>query len=269
VTLGSCDLIATDEFNYVVVYDPAAGFVTGGGYINSPAGAYTEEPTMTGTANFGFVSKYQKGQTLPTGNTQFQFHAGDLDFKSSAYEWLVISGAKGQFKGTGTINGSGNYGFLVSAIDGALLSTPGTDKFRIKIWDRTTNSVVYDNQPGAADNADATTSIAAGSIVIHKPAKSGNTQQSSVLEESAAIGKFEMKAMPNPTTAHFQLMFSGNEDQPTTIRIIDITGRLIELRNNVYGNTIRFGDHYKPGIYLVEASRGTEKVILKAIKTSK
>jgi hypothetical protein len=147
------------------------------------------------------------------------------------------------------------------------LPTPGTDKFRIKIWDRTTSNVIYDNQPGADDNADATTSIAAGSIVIHKPPKSGSTQQSSVLDETNAIRKLEIKALPNPTIAHFDLVLKGNEDQSATIRIIDITGRLMELRSNVNGNAIRFGERYKPGIYFVEATSGGEKVILKVVKT--
>src|SRR5207248_3436906 len=35
---------------YVVVYDPSAGFVTGGGWIASPAGAYAADPTLTGKA---------------------------------------------------------------------------------------------------------------------------------------------------------------------------------------------------------------------------
>ena len=51
----------------VIVYDPSAGFVTGGGWINSPAGAYRDNLALTGRANFGFVSKYQKGATDPDG----------------------------------------------------------------------------------------------------------------------------------------------------------------------------------------------------------
>ena len=47
----------------VVVYDPSAGFVTGGGWIDSPTGAYPAVPALTGNANFGFVSK--KGQSTP------------------------------------------------------------------------------------------------------------------------------------------------------------------------------------------------------------
>ncbi|HKZ49263.1 MAG TPA: PKD domain-containing protein, partial [Thermoplasmata archaeon] len=46
---------------FVVVYDPEGGFVTGGGWINSPPGAYARDLTLTGKATFGFVSKYQKG----------------------------------------------------------------------------------------------------------------------------------------------------------------------------------------------------------------
>ena len=51
----------SSTLGYVVVYDPNGGFVTGGGWINSPVGASTPNPDLTGKANFGFVSKYQKG----------------------------------------------------------------------------------------------------------------------------------------------------------------------------------------------------------------
>ncbi|MGH8245431.1 MAG: hypothetical protein ACREUU_03260 [Gammaproteobacteria bacterium] len=44
-----------------------------------------------GKANFGFVSKYLPGANLPSGNTEFQFKAGGLNFKSTAYDWLVIA----------------------------------------------------------------------------------------------------------------------------------------------------------------------------------
>jgi hypothetical protein len=43
----------------------------------------------------------------------------------------------------------------------------GVDKFRIKIWNKATSTVVYDNQLGDVDNADATDAIEGGSIVIH------------------------------------------------------------------------------------------------------
>jgi hypothetical protein len=157
---------ATSQYEFVVVFDPSAGFVTGGGWINSPAGAYTAGPALTGRANFGFVSKYKKGANVPEGQTEFQLHFATFNFHSTAYQWLVVSanGTKAQYKGDGKLNGGGNYGFLLTAYDGS------PDSFRIKIWDKATSAVVYDNRVGAPEDIDAADpqEIAGGSIVIHR-----------------------------------------------------------------------------------------------------
>lgn len=159
---------AQSVFEFVVVFDPAAGFVTGSGWVSSPTGAYAADVSLSGRATFGFVSSYQKGAAVPSGNTRFQFHAGDFHFRSTAYQWLVVAGPQAKFKGSGTINGEGDFGFLLSAVDGDVNGGGGIDKFRIKIWDKVTGSVIYDNQTGAADDAAAATEIEAGSIAIHK-----------------------------------------------------------------------------------------------------
>jgi hypothetical protein len=164
----------SEESIFLAVYDPNGGFVTGGGWINSPEGAYGDDPTLTGKANFGFISKYKKGATTPTGKTEFQFKAGDLNFHSDTYEWLVVAGARAMFKGTGTINGEGEYKFILTAIDGDLQGGGGADKFRIKIWveDEVTGeeTIIYDNMLGAEEDAELgeTTELGGGSIVIHK-----------------------------------------------------------------------------------------------------
>ena len=155
------------SLQYVVVYDPSAGFVTGGGWIQSPTGAYALEPTLAGKATFGFVSKYKKGATTPSGETAFEFRTADLSFHSEAYQWLVISGARAQFKGAGTINGTSGYGFMLTAIDGDVKGGGGIDRFRIKIWDQATEEIVYDNMMAATDDAAPTTALGGGSIVIH------------------------------------------------------------------------------------------------------
>jgi hypothetical protein len=163
-----------DQPAYIVVYDPSAGFVTGGGWFDSPAGAClfsgcAADGTSSGKASFGFVSRYKKGATTPTGTTEFQFKAGGLVFQSTSYQWLVVAGARAQYKGEGAIVGSAaSYGFLVTAIDGALAGGGGADRFRIKIWDVATGEVVYDNQMGEAEDAEAATTLGGGSIVIHK-----------------------------------------------------------------------------------------------------
>ncbi len=145
-------------YEFVVVYDPSAGFVTGGGWIDSPEGAYKPDESLSGKATFGFVSKYKKGADTPTGNTEFQFHAAGLNFHSDSYEWLVVTGSNyARFKGVGTINGEGAYKFMLWAGDGE------PDTFRIRIWEEdevtAVETDIYDN---GFDQA-----IGGGSIVIH------------------------------------------------------------------------------------------------------
>jgi PKD repeat protein len=164
LTVTDNDGAASNEavYQFVVVYDPDAGFVTGAGWIASPVGAFAANPSLSGIATFGFVSKYQNGATTPTGNTRFQFVVAGFNFQSENYEWLVVNqnDSNAQFKGSGTINGSLDangdpFKFMLWAGDG----TP--DTFRIKIWDESSGSevVVYDNGSEQA--------IGAGAIKIH------------------------------------------------------------------------------------------------------
>jgi len=157
---STCTLLA--------VYDSSAGFVTGGGWFDSPVGADEVNPNMTGKAHFRVVSKYKKGQTSPAGKMRFKFPAGNLDFHSDSYDWLVVTGAKAQIKGTGSINDSGNYGFILTAIDAKRTASTRQDLFRIKIWDMDDDTLVYDNKMNMGDIGDPGTAIDRGLIVIHK-----------------------------------------------------------------------------------------------------
>ena len=147
----------------VVSYDLSAGFVTGGGWIQSAAGAYGPDLTLSGNATFAFDSKYNKGAgaTAPTGTTEFQFHAGGMDFQASSFQWLVVNqaGTTAQFAGTGTINGQGSYTFMLWAMDGGNTG----DTFRVQITNNNGGATVYDNGVNQL--------IDGGSIVIHTAGK--------------------------------------------------------------------------------------------------
>ena len=153
-------------FQYVVVYDPSAGFVTGGGNFTSPAGALVSDPSATGKVIFGFNSKYTSDSTSPTGSTMFNFNVGSFNFSSNNYSWLVVSPPKAQLKGTGTVNGSGNYTFFLTVIDGSLSGTEN-ESIRMQVLN-SNNNVIYDNQSGAPSNADPATVINGGNIIIHQ-----------------------------------------------------------------------------------------------------
>jgi hypothetical protein len=77
-----------------------------------------------------YFTSLKKGADVPTGKTEFQFKAGNLNFHSSGYEWLVVGGPHAKFKGVGTISGSGNYGFTVTATDSDINGGGDADGFR-------------------------------------------------------------------------------------------------------------------------------------------
>ncbi|MFC1712146.1 NosD domain-containing protein [Candidatus Poribacteria bacterium] len=213
----------TSVFQYAVVYDPTGGFVTGGGWIDSPAGAYIPDPTLTGKANFGFVSKYKKGATIPTGQTEFLFHAGDMDFHSTYYDWLVIAGAQAKFKGTGVIkDDDGDYGFMLTAVDGQINGGGGTDKFRIKIWDKVADTIVYDNQMGDGDDTEPATELGGGSIVIHKGSNAPMDELEPLPDDTALL-----LAYPNPTNPDAWIPYRLSNDSQVTIRVYDMSGRMV------------------------------------------
>ena len=104
---------------------------------------------------------------MPSGKIEFGFIPADMMFKSTKFDWLVISGAAARLKGSGKINNSGDYGFVLITVDGKLRGKGKADKFRIKIWDKKTGKIVYDNGLGGPEEVLPTTSITSGKIGIN------------------------------------------------------------------------------------------------------
>ena len=156
------------DYQYLVAYDASAGFVTGGGNIDSPIGAFAVDEYITGKASFGFNAKYKKGESIPRGNVQFTIKEGDLNFHSSHFDWLVVTDVEAKIHGQGSVNQEGDYGFLLSVVDNDLAGDGAQDKLRIKIWDKNNGDiVVYDNQMGGSDDDLTIEDISKGNIIIH------------------------------------------------------------------------------------------------------
>jgi len=259
---------------YFTVYDPNAGFVTGGGWIISPIVDASTCSTCifmrtTGKANFGFNAQYKKGSSAVDGNTQFQFQEGNLNFKSSTYNTgsLVIAGAKAIFKGTGTINGSGNYGFMVSGIDGGLSGT-GIDKFRIKIWDISTGNVVYDNNYGVDENGDPATSLGGGSIVIHTANTKSSGSTKAVATTLPMSQPFNVKMFNNPSvgSSEFRLKVESDSREDVQIIVTNMFGEKVLATRGAVNNSYHFGANWRSGTYIIQVIQGKNIKTLKVVK---
>jgi len=161
----------------VAVYNPAGGSITGSGTITSPPGAVPSSPKLTAKATFQLSAKYASNSTVPSGKLVFTLQAAHLSFQSTSLDWLVVSGGTAWYQGTGTVNGAGSFGFLVSAESGGR----GTGKLRIRTWNKATGAILYDSQPRAPIQSPPVTTITGGSILFKPPSPRTRNQTAMAL----------------------------------------------------------------------------------------
>lgn len=257
----------------VVIYDPNGGHTYGGGYFNSPAGALTSDPTSTGKASYGFAMNYFKNSTFPKGETQFEFKVGDFEFNALNFDYLVISNSMAQFKGTGKIiGGQSGIGFTMTVVDGQLDGT-GIDKIRMKIFNKNNGTIIYDNQPGASDAALPTQAVGTYSLIVISGANSSLTKsntgtQKAEMESAVPSNHLDVIAYPNPSRSDFRITVQGDPKEQITIQVVDMFGRVIEIRKINAQSVIEFGVGYRPGSYFVRIIQGKQHKELKLIKLS-
>ncbi len=122
----------------LVVYDPSAGFATGGGWIipGLEPGDILPEITGEDKANFGFVAKYKRRANAPEGQLEFHDRVGDFNLHSTELHWMVINNDWAKFQGYATINLHPDelFYFRVDARDANSNGGNQPDSFILKVW---------------------------------------------------------------------------------------------------------------------------------------
>ena len=255
----------------IVIYDPDGGYAYGGGWFNSTAGALTSDPVATGKVSYGFTVNYFKGATFPKGETQFEFKIGELEYNALNFEYLSINGYKAVFKGSGKIiGGQSGTDFIMFVTDGGLDGT-GVDKVRIRIFNKNTSQVYYDNQPGASDAANPTTPVGANSTVVISGTVATTAtvanRTAETMQMTAQVEALQITATPNPSHTSFRLSItSTNKIAPAQVTVTDLLGRVVESRTTAVGQIITIGDKYRMGVYVVRIVHGKEVREVKLIK---
>jgi hypothetical protein len=86
--------------------------------------------------------------------------------------------------------------------------------------------------------------------------------------QAEMIAELQVKVLPNPSVNSFVLNLNGGAaSEKITIRITDVTGRTIEIKNNLSSNkNITIGNTYRPGIYFAEVVQGSVRQQIKLVK---
>ena len=83
----------------------------------------------------------------------------------------------------------------------------------------------------------------------------------------ASADEIRISVAPNPSHTHFMLSLQSKSDEPVTLKVTDITGRLIETRSKLAANTpIQTGGSYLAGIYFAEMIQGAQRAVIQLIK---
>ena len=78
-----------------------------------------------------------------------------------------------------------------------------------------------------------------------------------------------VKVMPNPTPNYFNVAITGKNNSPVTVRVMDIYGRTLQVNQKIAANsTLRLGQKWTGGTYIIEVMQGEERKVVKVIKAN-
>ncbi|WP_394341662.1 SBBP repeat-containing protein [Pontibacter ramchanderi] len=283
---------ATTATRYVFVHDPAAGFVTGGGWSDSPLRPELELMRQGGSAWWAFAARYastpRSSAGSPVQGTLLLALESGHTFRAASVEEgsLVIAGDRAYFTGTGKLTRRGAAGgpetdprrlaYLVSAVDGQLEKPREEDRLRLVIWvlreDGSRGETLYDNQlacPGQDLNAPACQQIDRGSIVIHRQGiRSVSDLFATATVEPKAQG---LTAYPTAFSQSTTLSFTPERDADYSLELYDLKGALVRKVAEGSARTGRRTEHelvaegLPQGLYLIRLSTGSEVQTAKVI----
>ena len=77
-----------------------------------------------------------------------------------------------------------------------------------------------------------------------------------------------VQVYPNPSTSYFTLHIETfNDKAKISVRLIDVAGRVVEVRNNLSGSQVlKVGTNLKAGFYIAQIVQGNESKQIKLLK---
>ena len=81
------------------------------------------------------------------------------------------------------------------------------------------------------------------------------------------VSDFKIDIIPNPSSNYFNLVMNTSDASPVSVRIMDVLGRVVEMKNNMaVSEKYTFGNGLKPGVYLAEIIQNKNRKVIRLIK---
>ncbi|MGZ3963139.1 MAG: HYR domain-containing protein, partial [Flavisolibacter sp.] len=280
----------------VTVYQPNGDFITGGGFITNTKSVGSMKADQGSRTNFGFNVKFNKKSTNLQGNLNFIFRRTEADHiqhvyqvKSNAMQSLGVNATNlnrqtANFVSKGNITDitnplspismGGNKTMYVNMIDNG---EPGTrDSISFVLVDGLNDPTVLSNILYSSNWTGTRTdmmNLTGGNLVVHSGFNVGSGAATTTTTRISTVpvieaGTFTLRGYPNPSNSQFNLQIqSSNRTDKIQIRVIDLSGKVIEEFNNLNGSqSLKIGAMYRPGVYIVEMIQGSQRKQLKLIK---
>ena len=152
----------------VIAYDRSRGFAGGAGSFLSPQLPNIMAPLQAGLARFSFIVPVGTAANNQGAVGQLELQAGALNFHSKQ---VRATGTRGEFAGSGTINGAGDYRFSMASRAGSGNGAgkgEGAASISLRIWRKDPRTgaelVAYDSQ--GSGNRTAQAAVVTGAIVL-------------------------------------------------------------------------------------------------------
>ena len=135
----------------------------------------------------------------------------------------------------------------------------GTENFRVRLSDADHTAL----SAGRGGRREATVTILGAPL----SATSKHTSAQLLIDTEINNDKFQVRVLPNPSYTNFRLHIAGDRNVATFLRIVDMSGRLVEQKYLAPGTVqAEIGDKWRAGIYALEVRQGNRRKVLQLVK---
>ena len=270
------------------------GYIVGGSQIaNNNKSAGLIQGAASANTDYGFNIQYTKSGTNPKGQAWFivrSYNRTDGTLDNRLHTYLLNSNAISTFNtvirnGTGTATLTSKANLSEQLPNGTIISVEGNGNLQLVASQNGCTqqiAVTFFRKAGGiwfANNWSGTGAVLQQvnleSTVFVAGAINNCVQSPPIIVASATkiispsdtdLTPYEQKVWPNPSKTSFNLRIDGNIKTVAEIRIFDMSGRQLNLMRATPGALIKFGDHYRPGMYIIKILEGSDEKVIKVVK---